>query len=128
MSHHNLGDNPTYTSDAMKYAMETLGAIRPVPPHHHPHRHDFAFDLGVGSITKREDFKRKIMDRHMSILAYRLRLDEGVMHPFEFINLHITDEKAFVFIVKKGEAVILEDDPSMFPSDKLVASLRLLIG
>ena len=48
--------------------------------------------------------------------------------PFEFIEVHLSKEKAFIFIIHDGKAITLEDDLGIFPSDALIASLRLLKG
>jgi hypothetical protein len=65
---------------------------------------------------------------HMQLLFARLRVPQGQTTPFSFLNCHVGDKKAFVFVVKNGEAVTLEDDPDLFPSDALIGQLRLLIG
>jgi hypothetical protein len=48
--------------------------------------------------------------------------------PFEFIQAIDVDDKFVVFVVHNGEALMFEDDHSLYPSDGLVAKLRLLRG
>lgn len=49
--------------------------------------------------------------------------------PFNYIDAYLKDGKAYVFVVNKtNEAVILEDDVNLFPSDKLITELRLIAG
>lgn len=62
------------------------------------------------------------------LLAGRLRMDEKSVWPFEHLSLHVGAEKVTLFVIAKGGPVIIEDDEHMFPSDKLVAELRLLQG
>lgn len=59
-------------------------------------------------------------------LAMRLNLPEGETFGFDNLNICEAPNKVFVFIVMGDDAVILEDEPSMFPSDRLVAKIRLL--
>lgn len=60
------------------------------------------------------------------ILAMRLRIREGELLPFQDLFTSFAGDKVFIFIVKKNEAITLEDDASMYPSDALVTQLRLL--
>jgi hypothetical protein len=62
-----------------------------------------------------------------AILRMRLRIEEGATHPLEYITTHATDDVVYVFVVQKGQAIVLEDAPGMFPSDELVTRLRLLM-
>ncbi len=68
------------------------------------------------------------IEEYRRLLGGRLRLKNGERIPFDFMEIHVTAEVAFVFLVNKGKPVVLEDDPNMFPSDKLITELRLLIG
>ena len=62
----------------------------------------------------------------MRAIAMRLRVHEGMKMPFHHINTAWTGEKVFVFVVQKGEAVVLTDDSALFPSDTLITQLRLI--
>lgn len=64
----------------------------------------------------------------LRLLAMRLRVAEGHVMPFDHISMHIGTDKVTVFVMAKGGPVILEDEEFIFPSDKLVAELRLLQG
>lgn len=65
----------------------------------------------------------------MMVLGMRLRIPSFNMAPFPHLDFHYTPEKVYVFVVaNQGGAVILEDEPLLFPSDTLIAALRLLEG
>lgn len=50
------------------------------------------------------------------------------MHvPFEYIEAVDAGDKMVIFIVHQGNSLMLEDDHSMFPTDELVAKLRMLL-
>lgn len=66
--------------------------------------------------------------RNRRVLHDRLRIPEGKRFPAQFCEVYETDATVFVFIVHKDRAVVLEDEADMYPSDKLIASLRLLLG
>jgi hypothetical protein len=62
-----------------------------------------------------------------SMLASRLRWDDYNTAPFRrVVPCRVTDDKVVVFVVTKGEALLVEDDAHMYPSDALVTQLRLL--
>ena len=60
------------------------------------------------------------------MLAMRLRITEGARMPFDDLHTSLGKEKVFVFIVQNDQAVTLEDDRNLFPSDTLVTQLRLI--
>lgn len=64
----------------------------------------------------------------IQMIAMRLRVPPGQKLPFDHVNAYLSDKVAAVFIVQNGKVVVLEDEPAIFPSDKLIAELRLLIG
>lgn len=70
------------------------------------------------------------MDNTMTLLgmiAMRLRLCDGDRSPFDFIQAHkAAENKYFVFICQGDQAVTLEDD-DLFPSDRLITQLRLIM-
>jgi hypothetical protein len=48
-------------------------------------------------------------------------------NPFAHLSIHqLTEHTVVLFIAVRGEAVVLEDDANLFPSDALVTKLRLL--
>lgn len=61
-----------------------------------------------------------------NMLAMRLRIKEGEQFPFDHIDTALGKEKVFVFIMQNDQAVVLEDDPFLFPSDTLMTQLRLI--
>lgn len=65
--------------------------------------------------------------RMLKMIAMRLHLSDGEMLPFDHIHAcRVGDEQALVVVVKDGKYVVLEDEMALFPSDALVAKLRLL--
>lgn len=64
----------------------------------------------------------------LAMIGMRLRLKNGEKFPFEFMQAHVTDKSAFVFIVHDGKDYTLQDDVNLFPSDELITKLRLMIG
>jgi hypothetical protein len=62
------------------------------------------------------------------MIAMRLHIKEGHAMPFEFLRAHRTTDRVYVFIVDKEQAVTLEDDHGLFPSDALITKLRLMVG
>lgn len=61
------------------------------------------------------------------LIAARLRIREADRLPWDALFTHIAGEKVFVFIVANGDAVKLEDELGLFPSDTLITQLRLLL-
>lgn len=64
--------------------------------------------------------------RH-NMLAMRLHMPEGAKLPFPYMSTALTNDKVFVFLVIDGQAVTLSDERAIFPSDGLVAQIRLLL-
>lgn len=64
----------------------------------------------------------------LKMLSLRLRIQEGTF-PKSFTDLHtaLAGDKVYVFIVKGADAVTLEDNAGLFPSDALVTQIRLLM-
>lgn len=58
-------------------------------------------------------------------LLMRLRL-RNISPAFDYLNVQYTKTKVFVFVIQNDEAVVLEDDHALYPSDALVAKLNLL--
>ena len=73
-----------------------------------------------------DPFTGKINAIHL--LAMRLHLKHGEPMPFDHIDAYVDGDKAFVFIVNKGEAVTLADDGNLFPSDALITKINLMRG
>lgn len=74
-------------------------------------------DMEVGQVTNRLDRQR--------MLSERLRVDLSFIPAFCGTTLY--GEKVFVAFVVNGEPVLIDDDSGMFPSDKLVAQVNLLL-
>lgn len=62
----------------------------------------------------------------MKMIAMRLRLHEGQKIPYHDLFTSLAGDKVFVFVVQDNQAVTLEDDAALFPSDTLITQLRLL--
>lgn len=62
------------------------------------------------------------------MVGARMRIPEGGRLPFDMIHAFApSNDKVFVFVVHKGQGVMLEDD-GLFPSDTLIAQLKLILG
>lgn len=96
------------TMDALRRAQD-LAVMQAITP---PHIFTTANRYDIDS-----DSTRKLM------ICMRLRTDEM---PFQHLSTAHSGDKVFVFIVQNGQPVTLEDDASLFPSDKLVSQLTLL--
>lgn len=65
----------------------------------------------------------------MQLLYGRLRIRMGEQIPAKHVSLYVSGEQAVVFLVANdGKVAVLEDDPALFPSDKLITEIRLLTG
>jgi len=60
--------------------------------------------------------------------AIRMRLRKSWISELDCIQAVKSGDKVFVFVVKDGQATVLEDSVDLFPSDALTAQLKLLIG
>lgn len=74
---------------------------------------------GLGTVLDSELHRSKL-------IAMRLRLREGDRMPFQDLFTSLAGDKVFVFVVQDNQAVTLEDDANLFPSDQLITQLRLL--
>jgi hypothetical protein len=52
---------------------------------------------------------------------------ELLQNPFEFIEAVDVDDKFLIFVVYQGQGLMFEDNYELFPSDELVAKLRLML-
>lgn len=68
---------------------------------------------------KSENYRNKM-------IAMRLRVPEGNTMPYQDLFTSLAGDKVFVFVVQDNQAVTLEDDAALFPSDTLITQLRLL--
>lgn len=73
----------------------------------------------LGSVIESEVYRHRL-------LAMRLRLLEGETFPYQDLFTSLAGDKVFVFVVQDNQAVTLEDNATMFPSDQLITQLRLL--
>jgi hypothetical protein len=60
-------------------------------------------------------------------LAMRLNVPRGEEMPCDNCHIVSSPNKTFVFVVKGDKALILEDDPFLFPSDRLVGQFLLFV-
>lgn len=60
----------------------------------------------------------------IAALNIRLRADTNKL--FDRIVACKSQEKAFVFIVKDGKAAVLEDEWTLYPSDRLITQIRMI--
>lgn len=47
--------------------------------------------------------------------------------PFEYLEVVEVKDRMIVFVVHQGKPVVIEDELHLFPSDKLINALRLLL-
>ena len=64
----------------------------------------------------------------IQMITMRMRIREGDILPFQHLSMYEAQNKVFVFVVAKDQPTIIEDDPTLFPSDTLIAALHLLKG
>lgn len=65
----------------------------------------------------------------LGMLKMRLRIPSNKSLPFQFINaFEIDKEHVAVFIVHNNTPAMFTDEGGLYPSDKLVTQLRLLLG
>lgn len=120
---------PVAAFDAAK-AQELMSALREYK--YNPLTHTLSsVNMGSRRITNGAYNAQPVEDIsveswRMRAIAMRLRVAEGMKLPFQHINTAWAGEKVFVFVVQRGEAVVLTDDSNLFPSDTLITQLRLL--
>lgn len=62
------------------------------------------------------------------LLRERLRIDPGQWtFPFKFYGIFVDEEKAYFYYLSDGEIGTLVDDADLFPSDNLLAKLKVLL-
>lgn len=85
---------------------------------------------GTGKINDTLKIRQPAVERTpIDMIAMRLRLTPGQRFPMKDIHAYTDSGVAYVFVVNTdGKYVVIEDDPDLFPSDKLITQLRLLIG
>ena len=68
-------------------------------------------------------------DEAQSLLMLRLQWGQKnfKLTPESMLKAHVTRDKVFVFWVVGGAAGHFEDEIALFPSDQLVAQIRLLL-
>jgi hypothetical protein len=91
-----------------------------------------ALEQSMKNPRGRDWFSRMQIDP-LHLLATRLRRipEPGAMinwTPLDHLAVFIGDNKAFVTYIKDDHAVTLEDDAALFPSDILLAQLKLVMG
>lgn len=63
----------------------------------------------------------------LDMLCMRLFNEHGSRHDFQDLHCVKLAGRVIVFAAIKDDYVVVEDDASLFPSDKLICSLRLLL-
>lgn len=85
-------------------------------------------DVLLNSASVAAHRQRLIFTPREKILI-RLNITEGEYFPFDHLDaVPISEGKMVVFVVYKGQHTIIEDDAHLFPSDTLIAQLRVLRG
>ena len=63
------------------------------------------------------------------MIAMRMHWPPNQTIPFPYLDAYAIDiNNVAVFLVHQGEAMVLHDDASLFPSDTLITQLRTLLG
>lgn len=64
----------------------------------------------------------------LSLLAARLRIKEGDILPFQFLQAAKKDNGTgwVVFVMQSNMPIVLEDSEELFPSDALISKLNML--
>jgi len=75
----------------------------------------------MGDIQSKDPFNL------MRMIAMRMRWNPGVAMPYTAICPAFADDMVHVMVISnKNPPIVLSDEWSMFPSDKLITELRLL--
>lgn len=87
--------------------------------------------LLVGSPPNRIPDNDKWKQPEELLRAIKMRLHVDPYHSraidwVEHIDAKVSGDKVFVWIIKDGQATIIEDQVSLFPSDALTTQLRML--
>lgn len=67
-------------------------------------------------------------DHLCRMICMRMRFQEGQKLPMAYMSAHQTNANVFVFLVHNEQAIVIEDEVLMFPSDALITKLRLILG
>lgn len=81
-------------------------------------------DMGVGDSNFRVNLTGHLLLR---VVPQQLNPVAILQNPFEYIHVVDVDNKMIIFVVTNGQGIMLDDDHAMFPTDELVAKLRLLL-
>lgn len=64
---------------------------------------------------------------HINMIAMRMRWDNGMVVPFQLLQTcTLSNGTVKVIVVQNDKLVDIDDDGGLFPSDALIAKLRLL--
>lgn len=99
------------------------------PPWANHHFDDAANILNVQAVSKNPTVLGSVIENEnyrARLVQMRLRLREGETMPYQYFATALAGDKVFVFIVQDNQAVTLQDEAAMFPSDVLITQLRLL--
>lgn len=79
----------------------------------------------AGQIQAQENTRLNPSPRVALEMRLRKVLESGNV---EYVDIHRSGDKVFVFVITGGKPVVIEDDWDLFPSDTLVTQMRVLIG
>jgi hypothetical protein len=87
--------------------------------------HAHTFTAGVGT---QATVPPQWGEQHLqSMLASRMNWGYGTKCPFQrVLPWKVTIDKVVVFVALETEAILIEDDANLYPSDALITQLRLL--
>lgn len=73
--------------------------------------------------------QRSISEEERLMAKLVSRMDWLIIKSIPFkrvVPVRVSEEKMVLFVVTKTDALIIEDDPYLYPSDTLITQLRLL--
>lgn len=69
----------------------------------------------------------RTMPSNHEMLCMRMRWTDETTPGFDYVAIHSAGEKVFVWVITKdAQAVTIEDEAGLYPSDALVTKLRML--
>jgi hypothetical protein len=86
---------------------------------------EFLIPPALGAASNIKPPKRLSPYNDMQKLHMRMDVPQGEML-FDTVAVHRTPSKVHLFIGNKENVIVMEDDPVLFPSDTLIARIRLL--
>jgi hypothetical protein len=87
----------------------------------------FSMAKPVGAVGSPKPKNPPHVNLESLIMRLRLNIHELADKGVELIAARKLGDKVAVFITSKGTALVLEDDDELYPSDRLVSQVRLML-